>query len=82
MMRLRLATNSLLHRRGIVLLTVFSLTIGIMLVLGINHLRTQVKESFAHTLSGTDLIVGARGGALNLLLYSVFHMGSSTQTVR
>lgn len=82
MMRLRLAGKSLLNRRGTVLLTILSLTIGILLVLGINHLRTQVKESFNNTLSGTDLIVGARGGALNLLLYSVFHMGGSTQSIK
>ncbi|HSX52725.1 MAG TPA: ABC transporter permease, partial [Cellvibrio sp.] len=82
MMRLRLASKSLLNRRGTILLTILSLTIGILLVLGINHLRTQVKESFDNTLSGTDLIVGARGGALNLLLYSVFHMGSSSHTIR
>lgn len=81
-MRLRLASKSLLNRRGTILLTILSLTIGILLVLGINHLRTQVKESFNNTLSGTDLIVGARGGALNLLLYSVFHMGSSSHTIR
>lgn len=82
MMRLRLAGKSLVNRRGTVLLTILSLTIGILLVLGINHLRTQVKESFNNTLSGTDLIVGARGGALNLLLYSVFHMGSGTHSIR
>ncbi len=82
MMRMRLAGKSLLNRRGTVLLTILSLTIGILLVLGINHLRTQVKESFNNTLSGTDLIVGARGGSLNLLLYSVFHMGSSTHSIR
>jgi putative ABC transport system permease protein len=82
MMRLHLAGKSLLNRRGTVMLTILSLTIGIFLVLGISHLRTQVKESFNHTLSGTDLIVGARGGALNLLLYSVFHMGSSTHSIR
>ena len=46
MMRMRLAGKSLLNRRGTVLLTILSLTIGILLVLGINHLRTQVKESF------------------------------------
>lgn len=81
-MRLRLASKSMLNRRGTILLTILSLTIGILLVLGINHLRTQVKESFNNTLSETDLIVGARGGALNLLLYSVFHMGSSSHTIR
>lgn len=82
MMRTRIAVKSLLNRRVTVLLTMLSLTIGIVLVLGINHLRTQVKESFNNTLAGTDLIVGARGGSLNLLLYSVFHMGSSAHSIR
>lgn len=82
MMRWRVAANSLLNRRLTVLLTLFSLTISIMLVLGINHIRAEVKQSFNNTLSGTDLIVGARGGSLNLLLYSVFHMGNATQNVR
>ena len=58
MIRLRLAGKSLLNRRATVLLTVLSLTIGIMLVLGITHVRSQVKESFNNTLSGTDLTGG------------------------
>lgn len=81
-MRLSVAIQSLLNRRWTVLLTLFSLTISIMLVLGINHIRFQVKENFNNTLSGTNLIVGPRGGSLNLLLYSVFHMGTTTNNIR
>ncbi|MEP1706591.1 MAG: FtsX-like permease family protein, partial [Marinobacter sp.] len=33
-------------------------------------------------ISGTDLIVGARSGQLNLLLYTVFHIGDATNNIR
>lgn len=82
MMLLRVAFNSLLNRRWTALLTLVSLTVSIMLVLGISHIRTDVKTSFNNTLSGTDLIVGARGGSLNLLLYSVFDIGNATHNIR
>lgn len=74
-MLLGLARASLWNRRTTVALTLVSLSIGIALLLGIDHLRHQAKDSFRQTLSGTDLIVGPRGGQTNLLLYSVFQMG-------
>lgn len=81
-MRSTIVINSLFNRRGTVLLTLLSLIISIVLVLGINHIRSEVKNGFKNTLSATDLIVGARGSALNLLLYSVFHMGNPTHNIR
>lgn len=80
-MLLKLARLSLWNRRTTGVLTLISLAISVALVLGINHLRQQAKESFAQTLSGTDLVVGARGGQLNLLLYSVFRIGNATQEI-
>ncbi len=40
------------------------------------------QASFASTISGTDLIVGARSGSVNLLLYSVFRIGNATNNIR
>jgi len=80
-MLLKLALKSLLYRRVTVLLTVLSLTISMCLMLGLEHMRVQAKESFTRTISGTDLIVGARSGQLNLLLYSVFRMGNPTNNM-
>ena len=51
------------------------------LLLGVEKVRTGARQSFADTISGTDLIVGARGGSLNLLLYSVFRIGNATNNV-
>ncbi|MEG3765900.1 ABC transporter permease [Alteromonas sp. 14N.309.X.WAT.G.H12] len=80
-MRLTLAIESLKHRRGAVLLTLMSIVISVSLLLSVEHIRGQVKESFTRTVSGTDLIVGGRTGQLNLLLYSVFHIGESTSPI-
>lgn len=80
-MLMKLARLSLWNRRGTVLMTWLSLTISIALLLGIDHLRTEAKASFTSTVSGTDLIVGARSGQLNLLLYSVFRIGNATANI-
>ncbi len=80
-MLIRLARQSLWNRRGTALMTLLSLVISIALLLGIDHLRLEAKRSFTSTVSGTDLIVGARSGQLNLLLYSVFRLGNATNNI-
>jgi putative ABC transport system permease protein len=50
-------------------------------LLGIEQIRQQARDSFASTVSGVDLIVGAKTGSLNLLLYSVFRIGSPTDNI-
>jgi putative ABC transport system permease protein len=80
-MLMSLAVSSLKNRRKSILLTFFSLLISISVLLGVEHIRQQAKESFSRTVSGVDLIVGAPSGQLNLLLYSVFRMGSPTNSI-
>lgn len=77
----KLALQSLLDRKGSVMLSIMAMTVSIFVLLGVEHIRHQVKESFSNTVSGTDLIVGARTGSLNLLLYSVFRIGSPTNNI-
>lgn len=77
-----LALASLWHRRGVLALVTLTLTLSVTLLLGVQYLRTEVRQSFNNTISGTDLIVGARSGQLNLLLYTVFHLGDATSNIR
>ncbi|OEY66058.1 hypothetical protein [Marinobacter sp. X15-166B] len=49
---------------------------------GPHYLRTEVEQSFSNTISDTDLIIGTRSGQLNLLLYTVFHIGDATNNLR
>ncbi|HHA2893442.1 TPA: ABC transporter permease [Stenotrophomonas maltophilia] len=78
---LELAWASLRSRALSVGLTVLVITLSVVLLLGVERVRTQAHEGFASTVSGTDLIVGARSGPVNLLLYSVFHIGDPTNNV-
>lgn len=79
---LRLALASLNNRRFVALLTVLAIALSSALLLGVERLRSETRNSFAATVSGTDLIVGARSGSLNLLLYSVFRIGQPTSNIR
>ncbi|MEM6936725.1 MAG: FtsX-like permease family protein [Pseudomonadota bacterium] len=76
-----LAFKSLGNRRGTALLTLLSITISVALLIGVNQVRQEARSSFTNTLSGADLIVGARSGSINLLLYSIFRIGNPTGAV-
>ncbi len=78
---LNLTWKSLLNRKTTVALTLFSISLSVCLLLGVEKIRYQVKDSFSSTVSGTDLIVGARSGQINLLLYSVFRLGNATNNI-
>ena len=76
-----LVWKSLANRKVTVGLTVFSIALSVALLLSVERLRNQARESFANTISGTDLIVGARSGSIQLLLYSVFRIGNATNNI-
>lgn len=78
---LHLAVKSLISRRVTVMLTVLAIALSVMLLLGVERIRTEARNSFSNTISGTDLIVGARSGSLPLLLYSVFRIGNATNNM-
>ena len=81
MIVLRLAWRSLLNRWVTALLTILAIAVSVMLLLGVEKVRTGARSSFANTISGTDLIIGARSGDLQLLLYSVFRIGNATNNM-
>ena len=78
----RLALASLSNRRFTAFLTMFAIALSVCLLLAVERVRTEARTSFASTISGTDLIVGARSGSINLLLYSVFRIGNATNNIR
>ncbi len=80
-MILRLAFGSLMARALTVGMTILAIALSVALFLGVEKIRTGAKASFADTISGTDLIVGARSGSVQLLLYSVFRIGNATNNL-
>ena len=78
---LALAVKSLKNRTFTSMLTVASIALSVALLLGVERIRKEAKASFTKTISGTDLIVGARTGPVQLLLYSVFRIGNATNNI-
>lgn len=78
---LSLAFSSAWNRKGTLSLVVFSIALSTTLLLGMERVRTQVRDNFTQAVSGTDLVVGARGSELQLLLYAVFHMGKASNNM-
>lgn len=76
-----LAFRSLWSRRYTAALTVCAIAMSVTLLIGVEKIRREARASFANTISGTDLIVGARSGAVQLLLYSVFRIGAATNNI-
>ncbi|MGL6111752.1 MAG: ABC transporter permease [Rubrivivax sp.] len=79
---LMLALRSAWNRRGTLSLVLLSVALSTFLLLGVERLRNDVRENFSQSVSGTDLIVGARTGAMQLMLYAVFRVGGATNNVR
>lgn len=76
-----LAWHSLLNRRFAVILTVVTIAFSIGLLVMVEQLRQEVRQGFYRSVSGVDLIVGARTAPIQLLLYSVFGIGSATNNI-
>ncbi|WP_428276865.1 ABC transporter permease [Candidatus Palauibacter sp.] len=76
-----LALKSLRNRAFSTSLTVGSIALSVALLIGVENVRVGMRESFSNTISQTDLIVGTKGGTIQLLLYSVFGMGAPTENV-
>jgi putative ABC transport system permease protein len=77
-----LAAKSLRNRKFTAALTVLSIALAVVLLLGVERIRQEAREGFASTISGTDLVVGARSSPVHLLLSSVFRIGNATNNIR
>lgn len=77
----RLALKSLLNRRLSTFLTALSIALSVALLLSVERARRAAEEGFTSAVSQVDLLVGARSGPLQLILYSVFNMGGATHNI-
>ncbi|MEO1310944.1 MAG: ABC transporter permease [Pseudomonadota bacterium] len=78
---LPLAGASLRARGLTAVLTVLTVALSVLLLVGVEKVRSGVRQGFENTISGADLVVGARTSPTNLLLYSIFHIGNATNSV-
>lgn len=81
-MLFKLLLASLWSRRVMAILTCTSIGISMLVLIGVEHLRAEVKNNFERSISGVDLIVGSRTSGINLLLFSVFKIGNPSNNIR
>ena len=72
----RLTLKSIQSRQWISLLLMGSIALSVMLLIGVQNIQLSAKKGFSRSISGSDLIVGARSGDIQLLLYTVFRKGT------
>lgn len=78
---LQLAMLSAWSRRLTLGLTLLAIVLATTLLLAVERIRVDARQSFAQSVSGVDLVVGARTGAVQLMLYAVFHSGAASNNI-
>lgn len=78
---LALAWQSAWSRRYALSLVTMSVAVSVLILLSVQQLREDARRSFSNALSGVDLIVGPRGSATELMLYSVFQIGRPSRNM-
>ena len=76
-----IALASAWNRRITLGLALLAITLATSLMLSVERIRHHAQESFSQSVSGTDLIVGARGSALQLVLHVVFRIGDAANNI-
>ena len=69
-----LAFNSFLSRKVSVILTIICLTLSLTLFTYIDNFRGSAKKSFFNNAQTGDLILGAKSGEIETLLYVIFQI--------
>ncbi len=79
---LMLAVRSAWNRRLTLSLTLIAIALSVTMLLGVQRVRDEAHQGFNHSVTGTDLIVGARTSPVQLMLYAVFRIGEATNNIR
>lgn len=72
---LKLVFHSAMSRSASLSLLLVCVAASASLLLSLDLIRQSAKQSFAQSVSGTDLIVGGPGSPMGLMLYSVLRLG-------
>jgi len=78
----KIAWRSIQHRGIGSLLTIVSMALGVMMVVSVLTIHGLVSQSFQSNNSfGYNIIVGARGGGLQLTLNSVYYLSNPVENI-
>ncbi len=78
---IKLAWKNIIHNPLNLLLNLILLTLGIGLINFILSVNNQLKDKFDKNLAGIDLVIGAKGSPLQLILSSMYHIDAPTGNI-
>jgi putative ABC transport system permease protein len=78
---LKLAYKNIIDNPLNLLLSIILFALGIGLISFLLLLNTQLKEKFDSNLAGIDMVIGAKGSPLQLILCSMYHIDSPTGNI-
>lgn len=81
-MIVKLAIKNIIHKPlnfllGWILLTVSVATISLLLLV-----QKQIEDQFTNNIKGVDMVLGAKGSPLQLILSSVYHIDAPTGNIK
>lgn len=79
---LGLAFKSAWARRLTLAIMLVAIALASALLLAVERVRHDARASFSQSIAGVDLVVGARTGSVQLMLYAIFRAGSATNNIR
>ncbi len=78
---LYLSWKNLLHKPLSMLLSIVLFALGVGLISLLFLLENQVQQNFERNLASIDLVVGAKGSPLQLILSSMYHIDAPTGNI-
>jgi len=76
-----LALASMRARLFPIILVILALTSSMALLLAVDRIKVATQNGFNQSLSGVDLVLGPRSSGIELMLYTVFHLGKPTNNI-
>lgn len=65
------------NRLTVVCLAVFAIALSVALILTVERIKDSARDSFTNSVSGVDMIVAPRGNDVQILMSTVFGLGSA-----
>jgi putative ABC transport system permease protein len=78
---IQLALKNIAYRPLVAALNVGLFALGIGMIVFLINLQNQLEEQFDKNLAGVQLIIGAKGSPLQLVLCNLFHLDSPTGNI-
>jgi putative ABC transport system permease protein len=78
----KIIIKNILHKKLSSTLSVLLMAFGILIISLVLQISTQVEERFSKNLKGIDMVVGAKGSPLQLILSGVFQMDNPTGNIK